>query len=41
MQYKMLETVFLGLLFEVDPFNQPHVELYKKEVENLLLKNRN
>lgn len=30
MQFKMLEMMYLGTLFAVDPFDQPNVELYKK-----------
>lgn len=36
MQLKMLETVYLGVLFNIDPFKQPHVELYKQETRKLL-----
>ncbi|MBY0109706.1 MAG: hypothetical protein K2X90_01195 [Candidatus Babeliaceae bacterium] len=38
MQYKMLETVYLGMLMEINPFDQPQVELYKKETRALLMK---
>ena len=36
MQWKMLETIYLGHLFNIDPFVQPQVELYKKETRSLL-----
>ncbi len=31
LQYKMLEIIYLGYLLEVNPFDQPNVELYKQE----------
>ena len=34
----MLSAAFSGLLFGVDPFNQPGVEVYKKEVKEALNK---
>jgi glucose-6-phosphate isomerase len=34
--YKMLETVFLAHLLEVNAFDQPEVETYKKEVRAIL-----
>ena len=34
--FKMVEIVYLGYLMEVDPFNQPEVELYKQEVRRIL-----
>ena len=34
----MLSPAFIGLLFGVDPFNQPGVEVYKKEVKESLNK---
>ena len=36
MQWKMLEIMYLGYLFDIDPFVQPQVELYKKETRSLL-----
>ena len=36
LQIKMIEIMFLGYLLEVDPFDQPNVELYKKEVKNIV-----
>jgi glucose-6-phosphate isomerase len=36
MQYKMLEIVYLGYLLEVNPFNQPEVELYKKKMHTMI-----
>lgn len=36
MQYKMLEVMYLGALLNVNPFDQPHVELYKQETRKIL-----
>jgi glucose-6-phosphate isomerase len=36
MQLKMLEMMYLGYLLEVNPFDQPHVELYKDETRKML-----
>lgn len=36
LQWKMLEIVYLGSLLKVDPFDQPQVELYKKETRKIL-----
>jgi glucose-6-phosphate isomerase len=36
LQWKMLEIIYLGYLFGIDPFVQPEVELYKKETQNIL-----
>lgn len=36
MQFKMLEVMYLGELFNVNAFDQPHVELYKEEARKLL-----
>jgi glucose-6-phosphate isomerase len=36
MQWKMLEIIYLGYLLGIDPFVQPHVELYKKKTRDLL-----
>lgn len=36
LQFKMIEMMYLGFLLHVDPFDQPNVELYKKEVQKLL-----
>lgn len=36
LQYKMIEIMYLGYLLQVDPFDQPHVELYKRETRNIL-----
>ena len=38
LQTMMLEIMYLGFLFEVNPFDQPQVELYKKETRELLSK---
>jgi glucose-6-phosphate isomerase len=39
MMWKMFEIVFLAKLFNINPFNQPGVESYKKEVNKILTKN--
>lgn len=36
LQFKMMEMVYLGKLLEVNPFDQPQVELYKKETKDIL-----
>ncbi len=36
MQIKMIEIMYLGYLLNVNPFDQPEVEKYKKEVRRLL-----
>ena len=36
MQYKMIETMYLGQLLNVNPFNQPGVEEYKKKTRQIL-----
>ncbi len=36
LQLKMLEVMYLGFLCNVDPFDQPNVELYKQEAYKLL-----
>ena len=36
MQMQMLEIMYLGYIFNVDPFDQPQVELYKKETRKIL-----
>ncbi len=36
MQMKMIEMMYLGYLLDVNPFNQPQVELYKKETRKIL-----
>ncbi len=36
LQLKMIEIMYLGYLLEVDPFDQPNVELYKKEVKKIV-----
>jgi glucose-6-phosphate isomerase len=32
----MMETMYLGYLMDVNPFDQPGVEKYKKETRKLL-----
>ena len=34
----MLETILLGKLMKLNPFDQPAVELIKKETKNILLR---
>ncbi|MEX0672085.1 MAG: hypothetical protein WD068_01905 [Candidatus Babeliales bacterium] len=36
MQYKMVETMYLAHLFDVNPFDQPNVEQYKLETKRIL-----
>lgn len=36
MQMKMVEMMYLGTLLEVNPFDQPNVELYKSETRKIL-----
>lgn len=36
LQWKMLEIVYMGALLEVNPFDQPQVELYKQETRKIL-----
>lgn len=36
LQFKMMETIYLGFLCNVDPFDQPNVELYKREAQRIL-----
>jgi len=36
LQFKMIETMFLGKLLKVNAFDQPAVELYKKETRRIL-----
>jgi glucose-6-phosphate isomerase len=36
LQMKMMEIMYLGALFGVNPFNQPNVELYKQETRRIL-----
>ena len=38
MMMKMVETIFLGRLFNINAFDQPAVELYKKRAHELMLK---
>ncbi len=40
MQFKMMETIYLGHLLNVNPFNQPNVESYKEETRKILLRKR-
>jgi glucose-6-phosphate isomerase len=36
MQIKMFEIMYLGFLLQVNPFDQPQVENYKKETQKIL-----
>jgi glucose-6-phosphate isomerase len=36
MQWKMIETMYVGSLLKVNPFDQPDVELYKQETRKIL-----
>lgn len=36
LQFKMIEMMYLGKLMRVNPFDQPHVELYKIETKKIL-----
>ncbi len=36
LQFKMIETIYLGYLLGINPFDQPAVELYKKETREIL-----
>jgi len=36
LQYMMIEMMYLGYLFEVNPFDQPQVELYKQKTRKIL-----
>lgn len=36
MQFKMCEMMYLGYLLGVNPFDQPHVELYKEETRKMI-----
>ena len=39
LQFKMIETIYLGYLLNVNPFDQPNVESYKEETRKILQKN--
>lgn len=39
LQMKMIETMYLGALLNIDPFNQPGVEEYKVETKRILAEN--
>ncbi len=36
LQLKMIEMMYFGFLLDVNPFDQPHVELYKAETRRIL-----
>jgi len=36
LQFKMIEIIYLGYLLGINPFDQPQVELYKKETRKIL-----
>ncbi len=37
LQFKMMEMIYLGYLLDVNPFDQPNVELYKQETRKILI----
>lgn len=39
LQFKMMEMMFLAQLFNVNAFDQPHVEVYKAEMKKILANN--
>lgn len=39
LQFKMFEIVYLGILLQINPFDQPQVELYKQETRDILKAN--
>jgi len=40
LQFKEMEMMYLGYLLDVNPFNQPNVELYKAETRKILQGNK-
>ncbi len=40
MQYKMIETVYIGIFMDINPFDQPAVELYKQATRTLLCREK-
>lgn len=36
LQFKMMEMMYLGFLLDVNPFDQPNVEMYKSETRKIL-----
>ena len=36
LQFKMIDTIYLGYLLDVNPFDQPSVESYKRETRKIL-----
>lgn len=38
-QFKMVEVMLLGQLWRINAFDQPHVEIYKREVKRILKEN--
>jgi glucose-6-phosphate isomerase len=36
LQFKMIETIYLGQLLDINPFDQPNVESYKRETRKIL-----
>lgn len=41
LQCKMIETMYLGYLLNINPFDQPNVELYKEETRQILKNYKN
>lgn len=40
LQFKMMEMMYLGSLLNIDPFDQPNVEMYKNETKKILARGR-
>lgn len=40
LQFKMIEIIYLGYLLDVNPFDQPNVESYKKETRKILARQK-
>ncbi len=40
LQFKMIETMYLGYLLDVNPFDQPNVESYKEETRKILARKK-
>ena len=36
LQYNMMQIIYLGYLLNINPFDQPQVELYKQETRKIL-----
>ena len=40
LQFKMIETIYLAYLLDVNPFDQPNVESYKRETRKILARKK-